>query len=374
MKRCLILITALLFAANTLPALRPGDEAMELNVRFLQGAGRPLKHDGNERFPELKAVVFLMTRAANGAETVRLLAGLQRSCGNEVGITVITPDPMADAERFLQNFPELKTAFAVDEKRSVTANYMNGSLLYPMAFLIDGAGRIVWNGEAFDLAEAVERYRAGKLDPETQKKIAPMLDELQTLLRDVNERRTAYLVDSILRADPGNPTALRLRLFLLEHQGRAAEGFDLVSAEIRKSPELARLYFMALDLAMRHPELSGKISMIADQYDTAVAPNHDSDNLMAWTLLTRAPEESAALIAASRLVTRPAALGTAPPLPLQAAQLTTKALLAYRLGKVDEARNLQKEAVDLWQQAERKQEAEEARRRLEYYETVQKLR
>ena len=366
-------LTAALVAAAAFPAsaLRPGDRAAMLDVRWIQGEAPPLLPIREDpRSQGAKAVVFLMTRAANRAETVQLLAEFVKDHGSELTVAAVTPDARSDAEKFLHAFPEFKIPFATDEKRSVTARYMAGSLLYPMAFLIDGDGVIVWNGEAVDLAEAYRRYRADDLPLRIQRNIAPKIDELQTLLRDLNDRRAAELTAEILRDDPGNPAALRLRLFQLERSGRADDGWKLLSSELEKSPESIRLYLMALDLAARAPELADRLDGLLCRYLEAVAPNADSDTLMAWTLLTRFPEHPEALRAAKQLSVRmiPAASNR-----LRAAQRTMNALLAYRLGDTAAAVALQRQALEEWRAAQELRGAADAERRLSYYETVLRL-
>lgn len=383
-KFILISVAAVLFFAfvPAALALRPGDDALELNVKWLQGIPRPLletsdsdddENTSGTAVPELKAIVFLLTRAANRTETVRLLSELRKSYAGKLSLMAVTPDSVRDGQLFLEAFPEFQIPFGVDEKRSITANYMRGSLLYPMAFLIDRDGRILWNGEAVDLAEAVNRYCAGTLDVDVQKKIAPMIDELQTLLRDDNDRRAAWLAESILAADPGNPTTLRLRLFFLERSERAADGWKLLAEEMRKLPTLPRLYFMALDLAMRNAVLQNKIAPLVQTYLDSVPANADSDNLMAWTLLNRAPGSSAALTAAGKLLARMPAPPGENSDALLAAQLTTRALYAYRLGKVEEARTLQQQAVESWRKGGVEYALPEAEQQLEYYNTVLQL-
>lgn len=100
--------------------------------------------------PEYKAVVFLLTRAANRDETLNLLGYLNRIHAGKVRFAVVTPDRETDAAAMLRERPDFKLPVAVDTDRKITSQYMSGNLLFPMAFLFDREGEIVWSGEAIE--------------------------------------------------------------------------------------------------------------------------------------------------------------------------------------------------------------------------------
>lgn len=363
--------------AVPLYALRPGDPAEELNVKWIRGVPLAVLPPAKEELKtgELKAVVFLLTRSANAAETLTLLNRLRRTYAGSVRFAVVTPDREADAAQLLAAFPDFSLPFGIDEKRTLTAKYMNGSLLYPMAFVIDPEGNLLWNGEAVDLGEMLEAWRTKRFDAALQRRISPQLDELQTLLRENNDRRMAQLVASILKSDPGNAAALRLRSFVLENSGRAAEAWQLILSQIEKRPRLVRLYFSALDLAGRHPELGPRAAEIAERYSKAVNGDPDADNLMSYLLLNRRPEDPAALRAAQQLLRRAVASLPREASPaLRASVTTTRALLEWRLGRPETAWKLQQEATKFWHDAENPAAEKSSRERETLYRTVVELR
>lgn len=371
-------LTVLLLALSGAPlyALRPGDPAEELAVKWIRGVPLAVLPPAKEELKtgELKAVVFLLTRSANAPETLNLLNQLRRTYSGSVRFAVVTPDREADAAQLLAAFPDFALPFGIDEKRKLTAQYMNGSLLYPMAFVIDPEGRILWNGEAVDLGEMLEAWRTKKFDPALQKQLSPMLDELQTLLRENNDRRMKQVTRSILKSDPGNAAALRLRTFALENSGRFQEAWQLILSQIERVPGLVRLYFSALDLAGRHPELGPRAAEIADRYSKAVTGNPDADNLMSFLLLNRRPEDPAALRAAQRLLRRAVATLPKEASPaLRASVTTTRALLEWRLGHPETALKLQQEATKLWHAAENPAAEKNSRERESLYQTVVEL-
>ena len=353
--------------AVPLYALRPGDPAEELNVKWIRGVPLAVLPPAKEELKtgELKAVVFLLTRSANAAETLTLLNRLRRTYAGSVRFAVVTPDREADAAQLLAAFPDFSLPFGIDEKRTLTAKYMNGSLLYPMAFVIDPEGNLLWNGEAVDLGEMLEAWRTKRFDAALQRRISPQLDELQTLLRENNDRRMKMVTNS---------AALRLRSFVLENSGRAAEAWQLILSQIEKRPRLVRLYFSALDLAGRHPELGPRAAEVADRYFKAVSGDPDSDNLMSYLLLNRRPEDPAALRAALRLLQRAAAGLPADAAPaLRASVSTTRALLEWRLGRPETALKLQQEATKRWGEAKSSAAEKSSRERESFYRTVVEL-
>ncbi|MBS1370287.1 MAG: hypothetical protein HPZ91_10070 [Lentisphaeria bacterium] len=373
MKKMILLAAAFLAAANAF-ALRPGDPVEELTgVKWVQGLPLamlpPAKPSASD--PKFKAVVFLLTRARNTDDTLTLLNYLRRTFANEVRLAAVTPDSEADVKALLARRPDFTLSFGIDTQRTLTPKYIGSSPLLPLAFITDNDGEIIWSGEVAYLGEALQKCLDGTLDRKAQRKLSPLLDELPTLLRGDNETRMRRTVDSIFSIEPGQPTALRIRLFVLESNGRAAEALELVQSQIKLAPKITRLYFEALNLIARNPQLAAQNEALVQAYIKAVTNDPDADNQMAWMLLTRQPDDPEALKSAKTLTARAASLlqrdaqGA-----LRGSCLNTRALLAYRLGKLDEAEKLQAEAVKVFQAADLPGAVTDAQQKLRYYRTV----
>ena len=335
----------LLAAAGTSPlfALRPGENALELNkINWLRG-GISLAPEPDSAAASPRIVVFVLTRGTTAPETFAMLRNLS-SRHPGLRTAVITPDPAADAEALLRRINPGSVAFGLDSERAITPQYMAGSLFYPTAFLIASDGRIIWRGEAVDLPEALQSYFAGKLDLKLQTRLSPLLEELQTLIRDSNDIKMRRLTDEILELDPANPAALRIRIFTLENTGRQTDAWQLLTREISRSPQVPRLYFTALDLATRYPVLRPELPAVLKQFASKVTA-FDSRNLMAWSLLNALPGDGTALTAAAELCRGLSDAGLSAP---ETASLhATRALLAYRLGRPDQALAEQQQAIRL---------------------------
>jgi len=372
-----ILCAAVLGLAASLFALRPGDAAEELTgVKWMHGIPFAMLPPAKpqEGAPRYRAVVFLLTRGQTADDTLSLLNYLRRTFANKVRFAAVTPDSETDAKALLARRTDFDLALGIDTTRKVTPKYLGSSRMFPMAFLTDDSGKIIWSGEVVDLGETLRKCFDGSFDPSAQRKIAPLLDELQTLLSGDNETRMRRTVDAIFQLEPGQPSALRLRCFVLESSNRAPEALALIRSQIARAPKIPRLYIEALNLIARNPGLDAQTTPVIEAYAKAVTANPDSDNQLAWLLLTRREESPEALKSAKFLIGRaasqlkPDASGA-----LRGSCLNTQALLAYRLGHVSEAARLQSEAAGAFRSAALTGAETEAKNRAEYYRTVLEL-
>ncbi len=376
MKKILFLVACMLLAAN-LFALRPGDAAKELvGVRWVSGVPFTLlpAEKEAEKEPEYRAVVFLLTRAQTADDALTLLNYLRRNFAGSARFAVVTPDSEQDVKELLKRRTDFDLSFGVDTKRELTPAYLGANRLLPMAFLVGRDGKILWSGEAIDLGEALEKALNGTLNRSAQQKIAPLLEELQTLLTGDNETKMRRTVDAIFRLEPGQPSTLRIRNFVLESNGRAGEALELTRAQIAQAPKQARLYVEALNLIARNPALDAQTDGVVKAYHAAITNDPDVDNQIARLLLERREYSAESLKNAAILVARAKSLLTVNSSgALRGACLNTQAQLAYRLGKITEAIALQEQASTAFRTVALTGAESDSNRRLAYYRTVQEL-
>ena len=352
-------------------ALRPGDRATELaEVKMIRGQNLRLAPEGkNYTPPPLRAVIFILCRAVNARSTIAMLDDLRRAYPEKLAIEVLTPDSAADAEALRSATADSKIALGVDPERRITQQYMAGSLIYPMAFLIDRRGIIVWCGEAVDLAEKIPTALDGKLSVSDEAKIAELTEELQQLLRDNSEIRMKRIADRIFSIDPGNAAALRIRLFTLENTGRIDAARELLDARLKEAPKLPRLYFTAVDFAARYGSSDAELERIVSNFERHV--NDSATRVrMAWLLLERFPYHPSALKASARMLRQPLPEAALP----RANAAAGRAVLEYRLGNIGTALELQQEAVKILNQAGSSDELNGAKAREAYFRTVLELK
>ena len=367
------LFLCLLTAAVAVPlfALHPGDRALKLDrVRAIRGEVPDLSPlDRNTPQPELRAVVFLLCRAVNSVSTAAMLDDLNRKYAGRVRIAIVTPDPTADAEEFKLATSALAVPLAVDVERKLTKEYMAGSLLYPMAFLVGRDGVILWCGEAVDLAEKIRPALEGKLSVKTEARIAEAVAELQQLLRDQSDTKMRRTVDRIFSLEPGNAAAMRIRLFTLENSGRIDEARQLIDEQLKAAPKLVRLYFTAVDFAARYQYSDGELALVIGAFDRNIADPANRIR-MAWMLLERFPYHPSALRFAAKVLRQP----LPQPGVLRANAAAGRALLEYRLGSVEKALDYQREAVRLLNQVGSEAELSAAKLREAYFRAVLELK
>lgn len=369
-KKTLLCIVAAVCALPAM-ALRSGDMAEEpLLVKWYSG-----KHfrfafpDTESNRNKLSVAVFLLCRAPQAPATVMMLESLAAKYGEKLNVAVITPDNAEDLKTLLSMVPAKRISAGVDSERKLTANFMAGSPLYPMAFVTDSRGRILWNGEAVDLGEVVSNIYDGKFNAANAKKISPLLDELHVCMRNNDDRRMNKVVREILSLDPGNAAALRIRLFSLEQRNRTIEAWQLLSEELEKAPAISRLYFTGVDLILGDRFLSGQLEKLLVSFERNIKnPEHRA--LMAYTLCDRTSYNFTALAMAEKLLkslddTRLSGASAA-------LCYAAKAAVAYRFCRLDEAIRNQEKSLAIWKTLKSPANIFSASAKLEYLRSIKK--
>lgn len=374
------ILYTILAAVLSLPlfALRPGDQAVPLEpVKWLRGAP-PLMvttEDETVRTP-LTAVIFFLHRNSGSARALDMLEELSRGSGDRLRIAVISPEPESDVAAAIKERPVSSISYGVDTERQLTARYMSGSMLYPMAFVLSPTGRIIWCGEAVDLPEMLENYYTGNFDASKQKEISRLLDEMMQLLRDTSDRRIRMTAERIFELDPGNAAALRIRLFMLENSEQISEAWSLIFSQLAEAPQLARLYFSALDLISRYPKLETELAPTIKRFSENIT-SLPARQTMIWTLLNSFPLSTDALrgavelqaAAEKSLVDNPIQATAA----IRASLASSRALLYYRLGDLPAAINAQDEATALWKRDGSTAAIADSEQRADFYREALKL-
>lgn len=362
-----ICCTALIAARAAMPGDTPGETRHKL--QWLDCSPMPLgklPSGKDSDIPDLRAVVFLLTRARNTPQTVAMLENLRRHYQGKLMIAVITPDYVSEAEELLAEHKDARLRFAVDIERRLTPEIMRDSaMLFPMAFLLDRNGMIIWRGEAVDLPEAVEKQLAGKLQLDTQKKTAILINKMHQYMRSGNMPDIIDSARKILDTDPGNPAALRMAVFAAESAGTPQKAWDIITAEIKKSPDLPRLYFTALDLAVRHREYQKELPGLIKNFSEKefLPPVRFA---FAGALLESFTYNADAVIGAKNIIA-----GTPMPLNAGAARmgqlLSVRARLHYALCDLNAAEADMSEAVECFKKTTDRASLAAAEKQLAYF-------
>ncbi|MBO5668079.1 MAG: hypothetical protein J6S43_03040 [Lentisphaeria bacterium] len=374
MKKILLLIVVLSAAAvfAVLPGDRPGESRSRLE--FLNCSPMPLgrldkeKHSG---IPGLRALVFMYTRAESSDRLVTLLENFRRQNHDKLLITLITPDTLSDAGEFRQRHRDVRLRMAVDVERKLTPEYMHQSaMIFPMAFLMDDSGMILWRGEAVDLPEAVEAQLAGKLDLAKQKKLDPMIFEMQRYMRDGNLFKVRDQAGKILQLAPENGAALRMAVFASESLGQISHAWQEVNGALNKVPQIARLHFAALDMVRRHRQLRGELDKVIARFDRQPF-SPEVRCAFIENLLTGFPFDAGAVLWAEKiLAATPMALNAMP--EQLGIILMVRSRLRYAFGDLKSAGADADEAVQYFKSAGVENSRKQAEAQAAFYRTLLK--
>ena len=341
------ILGGLLICGVQLLALRAGDPATELKADFvfhgpvsLTGAADAADRQG------VKVLVFFRTQEEGARELMNHLFDLKVRYP-KADIVALTPDSKPQAQAFFNVYSHRNFAGAADIDLQSCKAYLTANSVYPYVFLIGPDGEIKWDGEAADLADALERYTSGNLDTAKQREITPLLAELRSRFRNGEERMANFAAGRIFEIDPANSEAIRLRLFMLQGAGRYRDAWELLEARRKAVPELGKLYFQQIELACRIPAYDAQAVPVAQAYLQNVSAEPGGDGAMAWLLMNRRPFDAAALRTAGQLIGRSMALvekreGNA--LLADADLYSAAALYSYRLGNLETAEKMQKKA------------------------------
>ncbi|MBE6391000.1 MAG: hypothetical protein E7042_02190 [Lentisphaerae bacterium] len=290
----------------------------------------------------------------------------------KVMVAAVTPDTEHDAKIFHKANPDVRVRLAVDSERKLTPLFMAGSMLYPMGFICNAEGKVLWNGEAVDLAEAVEKIFHNQSNVQDNRKVSLLIDDMQQRMRTGEIRPLKQVADKIFKIDPVNPTALRMLLFVMESSGDIDGAWKLISERIKASPAALRLYYTALDMIRRNPRLRNQLPQIISGF---YRQNVNSTDFIAFTetvLLSFSGDADALEVVFKQM------FGKRKRPELSAAENArydmVRARLRYLVGDLDGAVGYQQKAVDAFKSAPQSRGAAVARVQLNFYRKLKELR
>lgn len=374
MKKFLFLISfAVMFP---LFALRPGDQVGNPEFRLKWIDCTPFKvgmltAEDKAVTPPLRALVFMFTRSDSSDRVMQILERTRQLYRGKLLIAAVSPDTEHDIKSFHKRHPDSRVRLVADAERKLTPLFMAGSMLYPMAFLYDADGKILWNGEAVDLAEAVEAVLSGKFDTAKQRKVSQLLDEMQQRMRTGEERPLRRVAEQIFRLDPANPSALRMRLFSLENRGDISGAWELVAQQMKAAPGKLRLYYTALDMMRRYPQLRNELPALSDRFfESASMPGQLLS--FAEALLVNFPDDISALTAAHKILSGKAAFSDLPPRDMAHYHVVCSRM-CYLLCNVAKAEEHSRKALEIYRSQRNAAGIVQCKKMLEFYRRLKTL-
>ncbi len=346
-----LLLGVVLTSAN---ALRTGDDAATPQVAkwLLNG---PVKISFNRNEPNAGKKLFVLkiwaTWSPACARAVPLMAQLQKKYREQgLQIIAVSRDPEEKIQHFLKAHPKINYAVGMDDQSLTTLTYLGDSRMLPRIFLINIDNKIIWDGEPVDLPDVLDLFYRGKLDISKQSKISKLREELEVFVRRNELKSVETVSNKIFAIDPANGPAFRMRLFMYETAATPAAAIKFINERLRKTPDVAGIYFAKLDFAVRYQEYQSEAPAIGKAFLNHFNNNAMRLNEMAYTLLSEFPFLPGVLSVAEQCVSRAQKIASPQDSELYASVLNTRALLLYRIGLPEKALKIQQQVNTMFQE------------------------
>ncbi len=344
MKKFFLIILLINFYVFNGFALQTGQNAVKLKIgKWLKNGpvvmyvGRNVPKDSQK---DLYVLVLWGAWSPACRESVPMLVYLQNKYRDKgMKIIAVSREKTDVVEKFLDEYPQINYAVAVDDQSLTTLHYLGESRLLPRIYIIDTNGKITWDGEIADLAQILKKMYNETYDASIQRRVSSLQQELEVSLRSGNVKETIKISDKILEIDPENGFAIRMRMFVYENQRQVDKAWDFLHTLLKKTPENTMLYFIKMDFVSRFPQYNKYSAELAEEIKKHFNNDAQMLNNMAWGLLTRFPFNGKILRSALECTQRALELSAADKnnKAVYASCLNTMALVYYRCGMVQKA-------------------------------------
>jgi tetratricopeptide (TPR) repeat protein len=367
MKKIVLVILLINFCILKSFALQTGENAVKLKVsKWLKNGPISLrihKQVPKDRRKDLFVLVLWGSWSPACRESVPMLVYLQNKYRDKnMQIIAISREKRETIEKFIDEQPQINYAVAVDDQSLTTLHYLGESRLLPRIYIIDAYGKIIWDGEVADLSVILKKMYKGTYNAYIQKQVSRFQQELEVSLRSGNITETIKISDKILKLDPENGFAIRMRMFVYENQRQVDKAWDFLNSLLKKTPGNAMLYFVKLDFVSRFPQYNKYSTELAEAVKKHFYNDPQMLNNMAWGLLTRFPFDGKILKPATECIQRALELSKKDKnnKSFYASCLNTMALVYYRCGMVKKALETQREVAKLAMGDKAKNSSDEA--------------
>lgn len=335
-------------------ALQTGQKAVKLQIKKWLKNG-PVTLDFGKKVPEkhkqdLYLLVMWGTWSPACRNSVPMLCYLQNKYNSKgLQIIAISREKTKVVEKFLEDQPQINYAVAVDDRSLTTLSYLGESRLLPRIYVINTEGRIVWDGEIADLPMILKKIYRGSYNIDIQRTVSTLQQDLEASLRSGNINQTIKLTDRILKLDPENGLAVRMRMFSYENLRQYGKAWDFINERIKITPDNNMLYFIKMDFVSRFPQYSKYAAPLAENIYKHFHNDAQMLNNMAWGMLTRFPFDGKVLPFAVSCAQRALELAKQDKMhkSFYANCLNTMALIYYRCGMLEKALETQRKVSEI---------------------------
>ena len=297
---------------------------------------------------DLYVLVLWGTWSPACRESVPMLVYLQNKYRDKgMKIIAVSREKRNVVEKFLDEYPQINYAVAIDEQSLTTLQYLGESRLLPRIYIINTDGKIAWDGEIADLSQVLKKMYNGTYNIYIQRQVSSLQQELEVSLRTGNIKDTIKTSDKILKLDPENGFAIRMRMFVYENQRQTDKAWEFLHSLLKKTPKNTMLYFIKLNFVSRFSQYSKYSSELAKEVKKQFNNDAQMLNNMAWGLLTRFPFDGKVLEPAVECIQRALELADKNNKSFYASCLNTMALAYYRCGMLEKALDTQRKVTKM---------------------------
>ncbi len=356
MKKVVLIIFITNFYVFNSLALQTGQDAAKLKITSWLKNGPVVMKTGSrvpkEHRKDLYVLVLWGTWSPACRESVPMLVYLQNKYRDKgLEIIAVSREKRDVVEKFLDEYPQINYAVAIDDQSLTTLHYLGESRLLPRIYVINTSGKIAWDGEIADLSQVLKKMYDGTYNIYTQRQVSSLQQELEVSLRTGNVKDTIETSDKILKLDPENGFAIRMRMFVYENQRQIDKAWGFLQSLLKKTPKNTMLYFVKLNFISRFPQYSNHTVELAKEVKKQFNDDAQMLNNMAWGLLTRFPFDGKVLQPAVECIQRALELASADKKnrSFYASCLNTMALAYYRCGMAEKALKTQQKVTKMTQ-------------------------
>ena len=352
MKKIFLIIFIINIYVFNASALQTGQSVAKLKIaKWLKNGPVVIKTGKNvtkENRNDLYVLVLWGTWSPACRESVPMLVYLQNKYRDKgMRIIAVSREKRDVVEKFLDEYPQINYAVAIDEQSLTTLQYLGESRLLPRIYIINTDGKIAWDGEIADLSQVLKKMYNGTYNIYIQRQVSSLQQELEVSLRTGNIKDTIKTSDKILKLDPENGFAIRMRMFVYENQRQTDKAWEFLHSLLKKTPKNTMLYFIKLNFVSRFSQYSKYSSELAKEVKKQFNNDAQMLNNMAWGLLTRFPFDGKVLEPAVECIQRALELADKNNKSFYASCLNTMALAYYRCGMLEKALDTQRRVTKM---------------------------
>ena len=379
------LLISVLMLTEPAFALEYGDKAPSLKIsKWLRN--KPVQYLKDKAAGENNNLVVVCFWATWSNATPNLFKFLnhEHNVYKTAGVVfiAISKENVKIIERYLRTYGGTDFSIAVDRNVATYREYMRDTTGVPLFFIIDRTGDILWKGSPFEIDRVLSRVVTGTFNIEKEKKIKELRTELQKAIEYMNFKRQFEVSERILEIDPLDQIAINNLVDDFIREGKTDEAISFILKKIKEAnynKYISRsLYFNLLTIIQGMNDEKGKKHLldIAKHFYAPFKNDPDSLNAFAVAVIQGMPMEIIPL--SEILKISKYAIETHKELYKEKIGLLglyyrTLAKIYYMAGCLDDAINIQEQAIDCLGKTKREDIKANAALILDYYKETKEL-